>query len=316
MDSVDCIIAGGGVIGLAIARALALRGREVLVIERKGDFGLETSGRNSEVIHAGIYYPPGSLKAALCCAGRAMLVDYLERNALPYRICGKLIVATTQGQAARLSAIEANARANGVSSLEHLDRDQIADLEPEIVGDAGLFSPQTGIFDSRAYLRSLLADVMAGGGSIAFNTTVSAVRLLADGYAVETMDAGGAPFALRCSAFINAAGLGASALARAIGGNLRWQVPVTRYARGTYYRVEGRTSFRHLVYPVSMARAASVRMSNGSRVLITASPIIAANISAQQSPATGLRSRIGRSNRSPAASGPRSSHRASWTQTS
>jgi len=250
LDSVECIIAGGGVIGLAIGRALALCGREVLVIERNGDIGLETSGRNSEVIHAGIYYPPGSLKARLCRAGKAMLVDYLDRNALPYQLCGKLIVAGTPEQAGRLLAIKANARANGVLSLELLDREHIREMEPEIVCEAGLFSPQTGIFDSRAYMRSLFSDIAAGGGSIAFHTTVVGVRVLAGGYVVETSNTDGEGYALRCATFINATGLDASALGETIQASADWQVPDTRYARGTYYGVEGKTAFRHLVYPI------------------------------------------------------------------
>jgi L-2-hydroxyglutarate oxidase LhgO len=250
METVECVVAGGGAIGLAIARALVLRGREVLVIERNGDFGLETSGRNSEVIHAGIYYPPGSLKARLCRQGREMLVGYLAQNALPHRICGKLIVATSTEQERKLAAIEANALANGVTSLQRLDRGRVRELEPELASEGGLFSPATGIFDSRAYLRALLADIEAGGGSIAFRTIVLSVQARQEGYVVETLDAGGERYALRCIAFINAAGLWASELGNRIEATSSWKVPKTRYARGTYYGVEGKSIFRHLIYPL------------------------------------------------------------------
>lgn len=250
MDSVECVIAGGGAIGLAIARALALRGHEVLVIERNADFGLETSGRNSEVIHAGIYYSPGSLKARLCRQGRDMLVNYLIRSDVPHRICGKLIVAGSSEQDGKLAAIEANAVANDVTSLRRLSRDQIRELEPELVCESGLFSPGTGIFDSRAYMGALLADTEAQGGSIVFHTTVLAVRAGQNGYIVETSGEGGEHYSFSCAAFINAAGLRASELGNRIEAPTAWQAPETRFARGMYYGAGGKSPFRHLVYPV------------------------------------------------------------------
>jgi L-2-hydroxyglutarate oxidase LhgO len=250
LDTAECIIAGGGAIGLAIARALALRGREVLVIERNGDFGLETSGRNSEVIHAGIYYRPDSLKARLCREGHAMLLDYLAANDVPHEICGKLIVATTTSQFPRLAGIEANARDNGVTSLERLDRVSVEQMEPDLACVGGLLSPRTGIFDSRAYMRALLNDIEAENGSIAFRTSVLSVRAYGDGYVVETADADGRRYALRSACFVNAAGLQASELARHIEVRSGWTAPQTKFARGTYYRAEGKAAFRHLVYPV------------------------------------------------------------------
>ncbi len=250
MDSVECVVAGAGVIGLAIARALALRGYEVLVIERNTDFGLETSSRNSEVIHAGIYYPPGSLKAQLCRRGRDMLVDYLARNAVPHRICGKLIVATSPEQRIKLEQIEANARTSGVTSLERVDRAGVLHLEPELISEGGLLSPQTGILDGRAYMRSLLADLEVRGGSVAFHTTVLSARARQAGYIVETADEAGERYELGCAAFINAAGLWASDLSKRIEVQTAWKAPETSYARGMYYGVEGKPAFRHLVYPV------------------------------------------------------------------
>ena len=250
MDRVECIIAGGGAIGLAVGRALALRGHGVLVIERNGDFGLETSSRNSEVIHAGIYYRPGSLKARLCREGRQMLVDYLARKTVPHSICGKLIVATSKEQMAGVADIEANARANGVTSLQRVNRERAFELEPELACSGGLFSPETGIFDSRAYMLALLADIEVAGGSIAFHTSVVSVRAEQGGYVVETSDARGERYALGCTAFVNAAGLWASELGKHIEVQTSWTAPDTRYARGTYYRVEGKPVFSRLVYPM------------------------------------------------------------------
>lgn len=250
MDKVECIIAGAGAIGLAVARALALRGHEVLVIERNGDFGLETSGRNSEVIHAGIYYRPGSLKARFCREGREMLLDYLAAKDLPHRICGKLIVATTPEQLSRLGEIEANARANNVLSLETLDRSTILRMEPELACAGGLLSSGTGIFDSRAYMRALIGDIEARGGSVAYQTEIVSVHSGPEGYLVETTDADGERFTLACDAFVNAAGLGASELGRRIDAGTHWRAPETHFARGNYYQASGRPAFRHLVYPV------------------------------------------------------------------
>lgn len=250
METVECIIAGGGAIGLAIARALALRGREVLVIERNDDFGLETSGRNSEVIHAGIYYKPGSLKARLCRPGHDMLIDYLAARGVPHAICGKLIVATATSQLPKLAEIEANARANGVTSLERLDRAYVEQMEPELASVGGLLSPRTGIFDSRAYMRALIADIEAESGAIVFRTSVLSVRADGDGYRVETTGDDGGHYALHAACFVNAAGLWASELAAHVETRSGWTPPQTTYARGTYYQAESKPVFRHLVYPV------------------------------------------------------------------
>jgi L-2-hydroxyglutarate oxidase LhgO len=179
-----------------------------------------------------------------------MLVDYLRDKAVPHRICGKLIVATSPEDAGKLADIEARAFANSVASLERLDRDRVHELEPELECSGGLLSPQTGIFDSRAYMQALLADIEALGGSIVFRTTVLSVRVEGEGYVIETSGAEGERYNLSCAVFINAAGLGASELGKRIEGATTWQVPATGYARGTYYRAEGKSAFRHLVYPV------------------------------------------------------------------
>ena len=250
MERVECIVAGAGAVGLAVGRALALSGRDVLIIERNGDFGLETSGRNSDVIHAGIYYPAGSLKARFCRTGRAMLLDYLSRNALPHQLCGKLIVAANADQTEKLIEIEAKARANGVSTLQRLGRGQIHDLEPELTADNGLLSPDTGIFDSRSYLRSLKGDIENAGGSLVFKTEIIRLATSPDGYLVQTTDHKGDLYSISCKVFINAAGLGASVLGKTMDLQRGWMVPEIRFARGTYYQVSGKSTFRHLVYPV------------------------------------------------------------------
>jgi L-2-hydroxyglutarate oxidase LhgO len=263
LEWAECVIAGGGAIGLAIARALALRGHGVLVVERNDDFGLETSGRNSEVIHAGIYYPPGSLKARFCRDGREMLLDYLASHAVPHRICGKLIVATAPEQLAKLADIAANARANGVMSLERIDRRAVRELEPELACAGGLLSPGTGIFDSRAYMRSLLADIEAAGGSIAFRTELVSVRAGPAGYVVETSDEAGERYELGCTAFINAAGHSASALAWRLKVQTAWTAPEPRYARGTYFQADGKPAFSRLIYPVPEPGGLGIHLTLG-----------------------------------------------------
>ncbi len=249
MDFIDCVVAGGGVIGLAVGRTLALTGLGVLVIEKNARPGLETSARNSEVIHAGLYYPTGSLKARLCREGRQRLLDYLRSRALPHRLTGKLIVAAA-GQRPQLEAIHRRAIANGVPDLEPLDASEIAALEAEVTADCGLLSPGTGIFDSSAFLAALLADLEAAGGGIALHTEVTGVTREGDDLVVATRDASGEAYALSCRFFVNAAGHGAGRLAAATVTDTAWRAPTLRFARGTYFGMEGPSPFRHLVYPV------------------------------------------------------------------
>jgi L-2-hydroxyglutarate oxidase LhgO len=249
-NHVDCVIAGAGVIGLAIARELAMRRREVLVIERNSDFGLETSGRNSEVIHAGIYYQPGSLKARLCREGHDLLVAYLRDRKVEHRICGKLIVAASAAQQDKLDEILLRARSNGVNTLERISRPEVLALEPELNCESGLLSPASGILDSRGYMQALLSDIEAGGGALALQTETVSVRLSSKGHRVETEDATGERFALTCNVFVNAAGLHATRLAQRTETATAWVPPVTRFARGNYYSASGAAPFSRLVYPV------------------------------------------------------------------
>jgi len=248
MDRVGCIVVGAGVVGLAAARALALRGREVVIIEKAGAIGTETSSRNSEVIHAGIYYAPGSLKARLCTTGRAMLYDYAAARGVPHQRCGKLIVATSPDQMAVLDTIAGHAAANGVA-LTMLTAAEATALEPALSCQGALLSPETGIVDSHALMAALLADAEVAGAQLALGTRVVAIDSGPDGFVVET-EAEGERFTLAADMVVNAAGLWASEVALATRGLDPAHVPVTRYARGSYYAVPGRPAFSRLIYPV------------------------------------------------------------------
>ena len=248
MDEVDCIVAGAGVVGLATARALALAGREVLILEKAESFGTETSARNSEVIHAGIYYPRDSLMARFCVEGRRALYAYLDERGLPHRRCGKLIVATDASETEKLAGIRERAAANGVEDMRLLDARAAQDLEPALACTGALLSPSTGIIDSHAYMLSLLGDAEAHGATLVCDTPAVGLQVVASGFEV---DAGGAePMRLRCRTFINAAGLAAPALGRNTGGLLPEYVPGTWWAKGNYFTLAGRSPFSRLIYPV------------------------------------------------------------------
>ena len=252
VEQVDCVVIGAGVVGLAVARALALTGREVLVLEAEETFGTQTSARNSEVIHAGIYYPPGSLRAGLCVAGRQLLYDYCAARGVQHRRCGKLIVAANAAQVAELRAIEARARANGVADLQWLSRGAALALEPQLDCQAALRSPSTGIIDSHALMLSLLGDVENAGGVLATHSTAKQLAALAGQAqeAIEIIVSDG--LRLHARQVVNAAGLGAIALAHATQGlapALRPPLP-TRWAKGNYFTLGGRAPFKHLIYPV------------------------------------------------------------------
>lgn len=245
---VDVVVAGAGVVGLAIARALALAGRDVLVLEATGLVGSETSARNSEVIHAGLYYPAGTLKARLCVAGRDALYAYCAERAIPHRRCGKLIVATSEAETAGLAAIDAHARACGVTSLEPLTGTQARALEPALNAVAALYSPVTGIIDSHALMLAMRGDLEDAGGMIAFNAPILAGEVAADGIILHV--GGEEPMALRCRSFVNAAGHGAVPLARAIDGIPPEAIPPAYFCKGNYFTLSGRAPFSRLVYPV------------------------------------------------------------------
>ncbi len=248
MDQVDTIVVGAGVVGVAVARALALAGREVVVLEQAEGIGTETSSRNSEVIHAGIYYPKGSLKALTCVAGKAMLYEYCAAHGVPHKRLGKLIVATNEVQLDELDAIRAKAAANGVTDLQRLSRAEATALEPALHCTGALLSPSTGIVDSHALMLALQGDGEAAGAMFAFYTPVQAITIEDDGFVVET--AGEAPMALKARVLINAAGLHAPALAAAMRGFPADKRPGAWYAKGNYYALSVRSPFTRLIYPM------------------------------------------------------------------
>jgi L-2-hydroxyglutarate oxidase LhgO len=248
MDRVDCVVVGAGVVGLAIARKLAQAGREVIVLEAAEGIGTITSSRNSEVIHAGIYYKAGSWMARMCVSGKHALYAYCREHGIPYRNCGKLIVATNPKETEKLQSIRAHAEANGVLDMQTLSGDAARALEPALNCDAALLSPSTGIIDSHSYMLSLRGDSEAAGAFYAFHTPLLAAR--ATGGRFE-LDAGGAtPMSIECGILVNAAGLGAPAVARSIDGMPIELIPRAYLAKGNYFSCTARAPFSHLIYPV------------------------------------------------------------------
>ena len=237
----EAVVIGAGAVGLAVARQLALSGRETIVLEKNDHIGMETSARNSEVIHAGIYYPQGSLKARLCVTGRRLLYDFCTAHGVPHRAIGKLIVGRT-GQDAQLAAIAKAAADNDVDDLAPLSARQIAALEPEVTADEGLFSPSTGIIDSHQYMLALLGDLTLVRGS-----DVTAIVRSGDGWLLS-VSSDGEEIALQARIVVNAAGLWAQGLAsRTEGLN---DIPPLFLAKGSYAGLTVKSAFRHLIYPV------------------------------------------------------------------
>ncbi|GAA4767320.1 NAD(P)/FAD-dependent oxidoreductase [Stakelama sediminis] len=245
---VDAIVVGAGVIGLAVARALALAGYAPMVLEREGAFGTATSSRNSEVIHAGIYYPPGSLKAELCVEGRQRLYDFCAARGVPHRRTGKLIFAHDIAQMTGLDTILTRAQAAGVYDLRPLDRDEVLELEPELDCAAALLSPSTGIIDSHAYMLALLGEAEAHGAMLVTGSAVERIGRRDGLWQVHVP--GEADAVVAAPLLINAGGLAAQALAHATEGLDSIHVPPTRYARGVYFTYAGKVPFRHLIYPL------------------------------------------------------------------
>ena len=248
MDRVDCVVIGAGVIGLAVARRLALAGREVVVLEAAEGIGTVTSSRNSEVIHAGIYYRAGSLMAQMCVSGRRALYRYCADRGIPHRNCGKLIVATTPKETEKLQSIRAHAEANGVEGMALLTGEAARELEPELNCDAALLSPSTGIIDSHAYMLALRGEAEERGAAYAFHTPLLRGRSNAGGIEIET--GGDAPMTLACDLLVNAAGLGASTVARSIKGMPVEMIPPAYLAKGNYFSCSARAPFSRLIYPV------------------------------------------------------------------
>jgi L-2-hydroxyglutarate oxidase LhgO len=248
MDKVECVVVGAGVVGLAIARRLAQAGLEVVVLEAAEGIGTVTSSRNSEVIHAGIYYPAGSLMARMCVAGKRALYDYCRDHGIPHRNCGKLIVATTPAETEKLQSIKAHAEANGVLDMEVLTGEAARALEPALKCDAALLSPSTGIVDSHAFMLALRGDAEAAGAAYAFHAPLERARAGANGFELDV--GGSAPMTLECRLLINSAGLGAPAVARSIDGMPIELIPPAYLAKGNYFSCSARAPFSHLIYPV------------------------------------------------------------------
>jgi L-2-hydroxyglutarate oxidase LhgO len=257
MSDCDALVIGAGVVGLAIARALARQGQSVIVLEQNEGIGMETSSRNSEVIHAGLYYPTGSLKAQLCVEGKKALYDFCAAYHVPHRRCGKLIVAVNENEIAAIDAIRQKGIANGVDDLIWLSADEARQKEPSLSCVAALYSPSTGIIDSHAYMLALQGDIEAHGGSIAFKTGFHSARVVQGGFAV-TADG---DVTLITTRLINAGGLHASRVARAIEGLAPDLIPETRYAKGNYFSLAKKAPFTHLIYPAPHTHGLGVHLT-------------------------------------------------------
>jgi len=230
MDEIETIVIGAGVVGLAVAKAMSERGREVLVLEAESSFGMGISSRNSEVIHAGIYYPAGSLKAKTCVDGKQKIYEYLKSRQLPFKNTGKYIVATHYDQMAKLEEIKSRAEASGVTDLEWISRAQLSAVEPEVVSVGALWSPSTGILDSHSYMQSLIADIDNAGGQVVYQTPVERIEVMSSGFVVHT--GGSDRFALNCKHVVNAASFGAHLIASHTDGLDPKHVPALYYGRG------------------------------------------------------------------------------------
>jgi L-2-hydroxyglutarate oxidase LhgO len=259
MESIQTVVVGAGVVGLAVARALAMSGREVIVLEAQDAIGTGTSSRNSEVIHAGIYYPAGSLKAELCVEGNALLYAYAAAKGFEAKRCGKLIVATHTDQCAALASLYQKAIANGVPGMEILSKEQALALEPELHCVQALWSPSSGIVDSHAYMLALQGDLESHGGMVAFKSPLASARITGNG--IELDCDGDEPLTLRATEVVNAAGLYAPLIAQKIQGLQKAHVPQAFFAKGNYYSLAQKAPFTHLVYPIPESAGLGVHLT-------------------------------------------------------
>jgi len=250
-ERIDCVVIGGGVVGLAVARELALAGREVIVLEAEESIGNHTSSRNSEVIHAGIYYPKGSLKARLCVAGKEKLYAYCREHGVAHENCGKVLVAANEAEIPTVLGYIDKANANGVHDLRRISLDELRELEPAVRAVAAVYSPSTGIIDSHAYMLALQGDLEQAGGAVVFLSPVLGGRVTDEGIVIRV--GGSDPMEFCCSTLVNSAGLVAPRLSRTIEGIPASSVPPQYFAKGHYYTMSGRSPFRRLVYPMAGA---------------------------------------------------------------
>lgn len=256
---IDAVIIGAGVIGLACARALSQTGLSVLVLEAQGAIGTETSSRNSEVIHAGLYYPPGSLKSRLCVEGKALLYAFCQSHGVPHRRCGKLIVATSNEEISSIEALLRKGEANGCTDLVMLDAQQANRREPSLNCIAALHSPSTGIIDSHSFMLALQGDAEDAGTAIAFHAPFSGATLIPGGFSIRV--GGTSPMEITSRLLVNAAGLHASHVASRIEGLAANTVPQTGYAKGNYFMLKGRAPFSHLIYPAPHTHGLGVHLT-------------------------------------------------------
>ncbi len=257
---IDCIVVGAGVVGLAIARALAQSGREVMVVEAAEGIGTGTSARNSEVIHAGIYYPAGSLKARLCVEGRQMLYAYCDERGVAYKRLGKLIVATSEQENPVLDDIRNKARVNGVDDLELLTGAEARALEPALSCIAALLSPSTGIVDSHGLMLALQGDAESAGAQCVFHTPLQSGSVRSSG-GFDLQFGGADAMALSCNVLVNASGLHAPSLARQIAGIPASSIPPEYLCKGNYFTMQGRAPFSRLIYPTPHHAGLGVHLS-------------------------------------------------------
>jgi len=255
----DVVVIGGGVVGLAVARQLSLAGREVTLLEAEAQLGMHTSSRNSEVIHAGIYYPPGSLKARVCVRGKELLYRYCKAEDVSHRRLGKIIVATRDEELSVLEGLSLQARENGVQDLEWLDAAQIHALEPEIQGVRGLLSPSTGIIDSHALMSALRRDAERAGAHVMVESPVLGGEVTSNG--LELRVGGHEPSVVKCRGVVNSAGLFAERVARSISGIPGESIPAHHFAKGHYFVLTGKSPFQRLVYPVPVPGGLGVHVT-------------------------------------------------------
>jgi len=263
LGRVEAVVVGAGVLGLAAARALAASGLETLVLERGAQIGGGISSRNSEVIHAGLYYPTDSAKARLCVRGKALLYDFCRSHGVQHRACGKLLVASEAAQLPQLQALAAQAEANGVHDLQWLSAAQAQALEPALRCQAALLSPSTGIIDSHGLMLALQGDLEAAGGQVVLNSTVTALRRPAGAAALwrlEVQTEAGL-VTLEAERVLNAAGLWAAELARQTQDLTPAHQPALRFCKGSYFGLSGRAPFRHLIYPMPQVGGLGVHLT-------------------------------------------------------
>jgi L-2-hydroxyglutarate oxidase LhgO len=248
VEELDAVVIGAGVVGLAVARELALAGREVVILEAEDAIGSHTSSRNSEVIHAGIYYPPGSLKAAACVEGRHLLYEYCRGHGVPHRRCGKLIAATEEAQVSELARIRDKAHANGATDVVEIPKQQAMAMEPELSCVAALHSPSTGIIDSHALMLAYLGDAESHGAMLALRSPIEKGAVTPGG--IELHIGGAGAMTVKASSVVNSAGLRAPSVAKRLEGYPAELAPRELYAKGNYYSLNRRNPFRRLIYPV------------------------------------------------------------------